>query len=154
MAGPHLGIALNDLEPAPQVAYRFEVGSGFRGLLAGLQPEIDSEFALAGFGEVVSQEFRLALGPFRVQFAKHDSDLRMQLLSIAVQQARMSDILYHHMLEGVDRFRRVTAADDQAGVLEMTERRVKLVRRQIGDGAEYVVGELPADGGPYLCGLS
>src|SRR5450432_2873625 len=154
IAVPHLGVALNNLEPTPQVTYRLEGGPGFRGSLASLQPEIDSGFALVRFGKVMSQQLGLAIGPLRVHFSKHRRDLRMQLLSIAMQQARMSRILYHHVLERVDRFRRVAAADNQASFLKMTQRRSKLVRRRIRDGAEYLIGELAANGGPYLCGYA
>ena len=55
------------------MSYRFEVRPGFRGSPASFQPEIDSGFTLTSFSEVVSQEFWLALSPFRIHFRKHDA---------------------------------------------------------------------------------
>ena len=43
----------------------------------------------------------------------------------------MSRILYHRVLERVDRFRRVASTDNQASILKVIQRRIKLVRRCI-----------------------
>ena len=67
----------HDFKASPQVAYRSEIGAGFRGLPSGLQPKAYSGLTLIGLSEMVSQKLRLALSPLGVFLSKDYSDLRM-----------------------------------------------------------------------------
>ena len=121
------------------MADRFKIGAGLRSLPAGLQPQTDRDLALPRFREVIGQKLGFALGTLRVHLGKHDRDLRVKLLLLAVQQARMGRILNHHMLEEVDRVRRLGPAHDQTGIFEVNQRGVELLLGQIRHGADDAV---------------
>jgi hypothetical protein len=102
----HAGVGLDDA----QSAARLQIGAGPRGLLAGLKPEALGALALAGFGQMMGKKLRLARGLLRIHFGEQLGDPRMQLAPLAMQRAGMGGVLDHHVLERVERIRRVTEA--------------------------------------------
>ena len=53
---------------------RFEMGRARRGMLAGLQPLIDRAFGIVGRGQMMGQEFGLALDEISEMLLQHRRD--------------------------------------------------------------------------------
>src|SRR5690348_18427660 len=85
----------------------------------------------------------------RISFERF-SDLRMQLLSGAAQQAAMCRVLYQRVFEGIDRVGWHAALEDQLGGDEPAKSTSQLVVGKTGDGTQERVREFAANCGSGL----
>src|SRR5262245_39112504 len=84
--------------------------------MTSLEPIVDGRVNEAGFREVVRHDFGLArrdLGKLLLEGARN---LAMQLMPSALEQALIGRIPHKRMLEAVDGFRRLAAAEHQLGL--------------------------------------
>ena len=65
---------------------RFEMRRARRGMSAGLQPLIDRALGIAGSGQMMGQEFGLALDEVSEILLQHRRDARVQFLPSSAQQ--------------------------------------------------------------------
>ena len=73
-------------ETALEMADRFEMRQARRGMLAGLQPLIDRALGIAGRGQMMGEQFGLALDEIGEMLLQHRRDAGMQFLPSPAQQ--------------------------------------------------------------------
>src|SRR3979490_668723 len=100
---------------------------------------------------MMRQEFRLTRDPLGKAPLHDFGDARMQLLPIAAQKRAVGRILHQRVLEGVYGLRRRSALEHQFRSDEPSQFVLQLPLVSAGDGAEYLVGKLAADGSPGSC---
>ena len=98
------------------MADRFEVRQARCGMLAGLQPLIDRALGIAGGGQMMGQEFGLALDEIGEMLLQHCRDSGVQFLPPGAQQGAVGGVLHQRVLEEVGGLRRDTAAEQQPGL--------------------------------------
>src|SRR5580704_17645238 len=103
--------------------------------MTGFAPTRDRFFSQPGLRVMVCEELGLVLHQFREEGLELLGDLRVQLLTIAAQQAGMSRVLHQCRLKAIDRIWWRAALKHQLGGDEASERGFELALRKAGDGA-------------------
>ena len=96
------------------MADRFEMGQARRGMAAGFQPLIDRALGIAGGGQMMGQQFGLALDEIGEMLFQRRSDPGMQFLPPPAQQSAVGGVLHQRVLEQVGGVRSGAAAEQQA----------------------------------------
>ena len=125
-------------EPALEMADRFEMGRARRGMLAGLQPLIDRALGIAGAGQMMGQEFGLALDEIGEMLLQHRRDPGMQFLPPCAQQRAVGGVLHQRVLEEVGGVRSDAAAEQQPGIAELIQRGSQLASQHAAPPARSV----------------
>ncbi len=99
---------------------------------------------------MLSEEFGLAVHHLGGMGFERSSDLRMQLLADASQQATVRRVLYQRVLEAIDCVGRHASLEDQLGGDETSKSRLQLVLGETRYGAQQRVGKLASDRGTDL----
>jgi hypothetical protein len=77
---------------------RFEVSQSRRGMLPGLQPLLDRALGIAGGGQVMGEQFGLALDEIGEVLLERRRDARVQFLPSAAEQGRLGGVLHQRVL--------------------------------------------------------
>ena len=102
------------------------MGQALGGMLAGLQPLIDRALGVAGGGQMMGQEFGLALDEIGEILLQHRRDPGMQFLPSSAQQRAVGGVLHQRVLEQVGGVRRGAAAKQQSGIAQLIQRGLQL----------------------------
>jgi hypothetical protein len=140
-------------ETAFEMADGFEMRQALRGILASLQPLIDRAFGIAGGGQMMRQEFGLALDEICEVSLQHRRDAGVQLLSSRAQQCAVGGVLHQRVLEEVGGVRRDAAAEQQPGLGEPVEPGPELVGGPLRHLLNQLVAELAAEHCTHLPNL-
>src|SRR5438067_723185 len=136
-----------------QLQDRVEFGPAWSGALASSLPIADGTLDLAGFRQMMRQEFRLTLYPLGNAPLYDCGDARVQLLPIATQKCAVGGILHQSVLEGVSGLRRRSSLEHQFRSDKPRQFYLQLPLVSARDGAEQLVREFMANGGSDLCQL-
>ena len=96
---------------------------------AGLQPLIHGALGVAGGGQMMRQEFRLALDEIGEISFQHRRGAGVQFLAPAAQQGAVGGVLHQRVLEQIGGVRRRPAAEQQPGLGQPVEPRTQLRAR-------------------------
>ena len=101
------------------------MGKAVGGMATGLQPLIDRTSDISSGGQMMGQQFGLALDEIGEILLQHIGDPGMQFLPPRAQQRAVGGILDQRVLEQVGGLRAVTAKEQQPGIVELIQRRMK-----------------------------
>ena len=110
----------------------------------------DGRLRHAGFGEVVGEQLGLGRGESGDSSSSACGDPAVESRRAAAQQGAVGRVLHERVLEAVARLGRLAAADEEARLLELSQRRPQRRPRPARHGREQLVVERPADGGADL----
>ena len=96
----------------------FEMGRPRRGMLAGLEPLVDRAFGIAGCGQVVGEEFRLAFDEIGEMLLQHCRNARVQLLAPGSQQGAIGCVLHQRVLKEIGRLRCAPCSSTRTGMVQ------------------------------------
>jgi len=132
-------------ETAVEMADRFEMRQTRGGILAGLQPLIDRTLGIAGGGQMMRQEFRLALDEIGEMLFQHGRDPGVQFLPPCAQQGAIGGVLHKRMLEEVGGLRGNTAAEQESSLGKPIEPQSQLGSRPLRHPLDQLVTEFAAE---------
>jgi len=127
------------------MADRFKMRQARRGILAGLQPFVDCTLGIAGRGQMMREQFGLALDTIGEILLKHRRNTGVQLLPLSAQQRAIGGVLHQRMLEEVGGMRRGAAAKQQSRVAELAQRGLQLSLIALRHRLDHVIGKLSAE---------
>src|SRR5215471_19121682 len=127
------------------MADRFQVRETRRGVSSRLKPLVDGAFSIAGGGQMMSQEFGLALDEIDKLLVQHHRDARVQFLTFRPKQSAVSGVLNQRVLKQVVSVRSSASAEQKPCLGEPIEPRLQLAGWPLGDGLDQVVAELAAE---------
>ena len=106
-----------------EMADRFEMGRARRGMLAGLQPLIDGALGIAGGGQMMGEQFGLALDEIgEMLFPIAAATRACNSCRRRAQQRAVGSVLHQRVLEQVGGMRSGAAAKQQSRIAELTQR--------------------------------
>src|SRR6516165_1410590 len=142
-AGPLLG----------EMRDRLVVGGSVQRPVTRLDPPLDSNFAEPRLREMMGDDLRLAFGHCLEPIAQGLSNAPMQYLPAALEHVLIGRLLHQRVLEAVDGFRRIAAAEDELRVLELGERVLQCRLVALDQRAQQRIRELAPDGSADLADL-
>jgi len=135
------------------MADRFEMGQARCGILAGLQPLIDGALGITGCGQMMRQQFGLALDEVEELLFEHRGHPGVQFLPPCPQQSPVGGVLHQCMLEQVGGVRGDAATEQQPGLREPVEPGPQLDVGPLRHRVDQIVAELAAEHGTDLPNL-
>ena len=129
---------------------RFFVRGFGAGSSAGLEPEVYCPVYQPSFGQVMRQQFWLALHRVRETILEGGGNPGVQNEPAGLEQRLVGRVLDQGVLEAVGGLGRRAAAEDQLGRDQLVEGGAQLGFRPVGDRGEQLVAELAADHGADL----
>src|SRR5262245_35982668 len=120
--GRTIGQSLGQADCLFEMRDRLVVGGSLQRPVSRLDPPFDSSFAEPRLREMMGDDLRLDLSDGLEPIAYGLSNAPVQYLPAALEQVLICRILHQRMLEAVDGFRRIAAAEHELRVFELGER--------------------------------
>ena len=100
---------------------RLVIGRSVQRPVTRLDPPFDGSFVQSSLREMMGDDLRLDLGHCREPIAQGLGNASVQDLSAALEQVLVGRVPHQYMLEAVDCFRRIAAAEHELRLLELRE---------------------------------
>src|SRR5258706_8621757 len=123
---------------------RFVVGGSVQRPVTGLDPPFDGSFAEPRLREMMGDDLWLDLSHCPEPIAQGLGNAPMQYLPAALEQVLVRRLLYQRVLEAVDGFRWIAAAEHEFRVLELGERVLQCPLVAIYQRAQQRIKRTPA----------
>jgi hypothetical protein len=123
----------------------FEMRHTLGGMSAGLQPLIGCTLGLASRGQMMRQEFRLALDEISKMLFQRRRDPGVQFLASSAQQCAIGGVLHQRVLEQVGGVRSGTATKQQSRIAELSQRGLQLTLSTLHHRRDQLIGKLAAE---------
>ena len=132
------------------MADRFEMRRTIGGMPAGLQPLIGCTLGLASRGQMVRQEFRLALDEISEMLFQRRHDPGVQFLASSAHQRAIGGVLHQRVLKQVGSVRSRTTTKQQSRVAELSQGGLQLTLSTLRYRRDQLMGKLAAKNRPDL----
>src|SRR5262249_8825143 len=136
-----------------EVRDRLVVGGSVQGPVTRLNSPFDGRFVEPRLREMMGDDLRLNLGYCLKPVAQGLGNALVQHLAAALEQVLVGRVLHQRVLEAVDGFGRISAAEYEFRLLELGERILERRLVALDQRAQQRIRELAPDGGPDLADL-
>ena len=137
------------------MADRFEMRHPSGSVLAGLEPLVDAAFGSAGAGQMMGEQFGLALDEIGEILFEHRGNASVQLLAPGPQQGAVGGVLHQRVLEQVGGVGWDASTEQEARLGQLGESGSQLRFRPLRHPFNQVVAEFAAQDranlGDFLC---